>query len=217
MDTAVDAEELTELKDSLQQSLNFIPEDALIGLITYGRMAFVHELGFQHCPKAYVFKGEKQLTPQEIKTQLGLGQSSDPLGKGDIDSLRKFLVPVNECEFALNSILDDLQPDPWPTKQGCRPARCTGTALNIAITMLELAGSSTRGSRVINLQGGAVTSGPGKIVAEELKEHIRSHLDIQKERENTRHLKPALKFYQDLAARSQKAGIVVDLFVASVD
>ena len=46
VDTAVDSIELTELKDSLQQSLNFIPADALIGLITYGKNAFVHELGF---------------------------------------------------------------------------------------------------------------------------------------------------------------------------
>lgn len=83
--------------------------------------------------------------------------------------------------------------------------------------MLELAGSANRGARIINLQGGAVTTGPGKIVAEELKEHIRSHLDIQKERENTRHLKPAIKFYQDCATRAQKAGIVLDIFVASVD
>lgn len=112
----MDSEELSELKDSLQQSINFIPEDALIGLITYGRMAFVHELGFQHCPKAYVFKGDKVLTPAEIKGQLGLGLASDPLNQGNSDALRKFLVPVAECEFALNSILDDLQPDPWPTK-----------------------------------------------------------------------------------------------------
>ena len=46
VDTAIDSDELTELKDSLQQSLNFIPPDALIGLITYGKNAFVHELGF---------------------------------------------------------------------------------------------------------------------------------------------------------------------------
>jgi protein transport protein SEC23 len=68
VDTAVDSEELSELKDSLQQSINFIPEDALIGLVTYGRMVFVHELGFQHCPKAYVFKGDKVITPADIKT-----------------------------------------------------------------------------------------------------------------------------------------------------
>jgi len=50
--------------------------------------------------------------------------------------------------------------------------------------------------------GGAVTVGPGQIVSEELKEKIRSHLDIQKERENTRHLKPAIKFYTECANRA---------------
>ena len=99
----------------------------------------------------------------------------------------------------MNSILDDLQPDPWPTKQGCRAARAVGTALNIAISLLEMAGGANRGSRVINLMGGAVTIGPGKIVAEELSEKIRSHLDIQKNRENTRHLSPAVKFYTECA------------------
>lgn len=65
--------------------------------------------------------------------------------------------------------------------------------------------------------GGAVTVGPGKIVAEELNEKIRSHLDIQKDRENTRHLKPAVKFYTECSQRAQAAGIVLDVFVASVD
>jgi len=46
VDTAVASEELVELKDSLQQSLSFIPADAMIGLITYGKMCYVHELGF---------------------------------------------------------------------------------------------------------------------------------------------------------------------------
>ena len=83
--------------------------------------------------------------------------------------------------------------------------------------MLELAGGANRGSRIINLMGGAVTVGPGKIVDEELKERIRSHLDIQKDRENTRHLKPAIKFYTECAQRAQASGIVLDIFVASVD
>lgn len=46
VDTTIASDELVELKDSLQQSLNFIPEDAMIGLITYGKMVQVHELGF---------------------------------------------------------------------------------------------------------------------------------------------------------------------------
>ena len=66
VDTAVCSEELAELKDSLQQSINFIPEDALIGLITYGKMVFLHELGFSHCPKAYVFRGDIPYQAKDI-------------------------------------------------------------------------------------------------------------------------------------------------------
>lgn len=123
---------------------------------------------------------------------------------------------MSECEFALNSILDDLQCDPWPVESGNRPARCVGTALNVAVGLLEGAHSSS-GSRIVTLMGGAITYGPGMIVSQSLKERIRSHLDIQQEKENTKNLKNAIKFYQGLADRSQKAGIVVDVFVAAVD
>lgn len=64
VDTAVPSEELVELKDSLQESLSFIPADAMIGLITYGKMNYVHELGFSECPKCFVFKGDKEYTPK---------------------------------------------------------------------------------------------------------------------------------------------------------
>jgi hypothetical protein len=68
--------------------------------------------------------------------------------------------------------------------------------------LLEAASGAGRGSRIVNLLGGPVTYGPGKIVDEQLSEKIRSHLDIQKERENTRHFKPAVKFYSECAARA---------------
>lgn len=218
VDTAVPSDELVELKDSLQQSINFIPEDAMIGLITYGKMVSVHELGFSECPKCFVFRGDKELNSKQIREQLDLVSSTDPMNKdkANPESLARFLVPVNECEFALNSILDDLQSDPWPTESGNRPARCVGQALNIAVSLLEAAQSSS-GSRIVTLMGGPITYGPGMIVSQSLQELIRSHLDIQKEKENTRHLKKAIQFYQGLADRSQKAGIVIDVFVAAVD
>lgn len=77
------------------------------------------------------------------------------------------MVPVAECEFALNSILDDLQCDPWPVEAGNRPARCVGSAINVAISLLEAAtiGGSSRGSRVVTLMGGPITYGPGMIVS----------------------------------------------------
>lgn len=165
-------------------------------------MTYVHELGFSECPKAYVFRGDKELTARQIQDQLGLTLAQDPLNKGENSAIKRFLVPVSECEFALNSILDDLQADPWPVKTGNRPQRCVGTALNVAISLLEGAGNKGRGSRIVSLIGGAVTYGPGMIIGESLKEKIRSHLDIQKERDNTKYLKKAVTFYQNISARA---------------
>lgn len=41
----MDDEELGALKDSLQMSLSLLPPQALIGLVTFGKMVQVHELG----------------------------------------------------------------------------------------------------------------------------------------------------------------------------
>lgn len=92
--------------------------------------------------------------------------------------------------------------------------------MSIAISMLESCvgkGPVSRGSRIITLIGGPITNGPGKIVAQSKKQMIRSHLDIQKEKENTQFMKPAIKFFQSIADRAQRAGIVMDLFAADVD
>lgn len=89
--------------------------------------------------------------------------------------------------------------------------------MSVAVGLLEAAGGSSRGSRIVNLIGGAATFGHGKITDENLQNKIRSHLDIQKERENTKFLKAATKYYSDLAVRAQKAGIVMDLFVSALD
>ena len=65
--------------------------------------------------------------------------------------------------------------------------------------------------------GGPVTVGQGKIVDLETSVKLRSHLDLQKEAENTKHFKPAVKFYGEIAQRAQKAGIVLDVFCAALD
>lgn len=144
-------------------------------------------------------------------------QSSDPLNRGDSAALKRFLVPVNECEFALNSILDDLQPDPWPVKTGFRPLRCVGQAMAVAVGLLEAAGGSSRGSRIINLIGGPITFGQGKVIDDNLQNKIRSHIDIQKERDNTKFLKASTKYFTELSNRAMKSGIVIDLFVSALD
>ena len=48
-------------------SLSLLPPNALIGLITFGKMVQVHELGCEGCSKSYVFRGTKDLNAKQIQ------------------------------------------------------------------------------------------------------------------------------------------------------
>lgn len=50
--------------------MTIIPPDALVGLITFGRNVFVHELGSKECPKCYAFKGSKDYPNEKIMEML---------------------------------------------------------------------------------------------------------------------------------------------------
>lgn len=78
MDTAVDRDELESLRDSLQQSINLIPDDALVGFITFGTMVQVWELGFTDCPKSYVFRGTKGIPSDQVAGLLGISRGGAP-------------------------------------------------------------------------------------------------------------------------------------------
>jgi protein transport protein SEC23 len=216
LDIALIEEELEQAKDSLQQSLAMMPQNALVGFITFGAMCYVHELGATMLPKAYAFRGGKEYTSQQVAYQLGFAQKSDPRGNTGAAVSRRFLMPVAECEFTLNSLLDDLSRDAWPIGHDRRPFRCTGAALSVAIGLLESTFPQSS-CRVMLLVGGACNVGPGMVVGEELAETIRSHLDLAKDNTNARYTKKALKYYASLAQRAVTAGMAVDIFACSLD
>jgi len=278
IDTCAHVEELAELADSIQQVLNLLPEDSLVGLITFGTNVHVHELGFEGLPKCYVIRGNKEYGPQKVGQVLGCtggavggagagggmnggkgGAPPPPPPPGGHPQqmmqqqqqmqqqqthetpgqqvLNRFLLPVSECSMALESILEDLRKDPWPHPTDKRVARCTGCALSVATSMLDLA-LPRRGARVMMFVGGPCTSGPGAIVARPKTEDIRSHADLQRNAEPLH--KPACEFYASLSKRhalgaasgkggkgssSQQAAAnssamsshVVDIFACSLD
>merc|ERR1719284_703956 len=129
LDISLIEDELEQVKDSLQQCLATMPHAAIVGFITFGAMCYVHELGSTALPRAYAFRGNKDTvySKQQVAYQLGFSTQNS----------RRFLMPVSECEFTLNSILDDLSKDTWPVGAAQRPARCTGLALSVAISLLE--------------------------------------------------------------------------------
>lgn len=102
----------------------------------------------------------------------------------------RFLLPVQQCEFQLTKVLEQLQKDPWPVANDRRSLRCSGVALSVAVGLLE-SSFQNAGGRIMMFAGGPATEGPGMVVGPELREPIRSHHDI--DRDNIKYYKKALK------------------------
>ena len=66
------------MKESLQMSLSLLPPNAVVGLITYGKMVQVHELGCEGISKSFVFRGTKDYTAKQVQEMLGIGRGPAP-------------------------------------------------------------------------------------------------------------------------------------------
>ncbi|RCI13966.1 hypothetical protein L249_8072 [Ophiocordyceps polyrhachis-furcata BCC 54312] len=221
VDLCQEEEGLASLKESLVMSLSLLPETALVGLITFGTMVQVHEIGYEGCAKSYVFRGSKDYSTKQVQDMLGLsspvmrpGLQAQPGRHAPGGSASRFLLPVQQAEFQLTKALESLQKDPWPTANDRRSLRCTGVALSVAIGLMESSFQNS-GGRIMLFAGGPATEGPGMVVGPELREPIRSHHDI--DRENVKYYKKAVKFYDNLAKRTAHNGHIIDIFAGSLD
>uniref|UniRef100_A0A8P4G5G4 Protein transport protein SEC23 n=1 Tax=Dicentrarchus labrax TaxID=13489 RepID=A0A8P4G5G4_DICLA len=122
VDTCMEDEDLQALKESLQMSLSLLPPTALVGLITFGRMVQVHELGCEGISKSYVFRGTKDLNAKQLQVTIPAGSY--------VFCLFRFLQPVQKIDMNLTDLLGELQRDPWPVTQGKRPLRLDRTPYN---------------------------------------------------------------------------------------
>ncbi|KAJ2953433.1 hypothetical protein O0L34_g1024 [Tuta absoluta] len=220
VDTCMDEEELGALKDSLQTSLSLMPQNALVGLITFGRMVQIHELGTEGISRCYVFKGTKDLSAKQIQEQLGIGRVNAPNPQqrpgqpAPAPPASRFLQPVKQCDMALTDLLGELGRDPWPLGVGKRPLRSSGVALSLAVGLLEVTYPNT-GARIMMFLGGPCSQGPGQVVNDELKQPIRSHHDIHKD--NAKYMKKAIKHYEALSLRSATNGHAIDIYSCALD
>jgi protein transport protein SEC23 len=217
VDTVVEEAELQAAKTAIQQALSLLPENACVGLVTFGQHVHVHELGFADCPRSHVFRGSKEHSSDAVADQLGLarrgvqGRGAAPVAAA---SAQRFLSPLSECEFALTSALEALSPDAFPALPDQRPSRCTGSALAVAQQLLACCCAGAP-ARLLLLVGGPATEGPGAVVAKELAVAVRSHKDLVKDAAPLH--KKALRHYEQLAQALQGAGHGLDVFACALD
>lgn len=228
IDRCLLAEELHEMKSSLLLAINLLPQNSLVGLITFGKDAHVYELAFDDIPKSWAFQGSRDYTTTQIQQLLQLPARHQPnpnpnsnnssIIQSGLDTIipNRFLMSISEAEFTLTSILEELQSDPVPVKSDLRPSRCSGVAMSIAVGLAENVAARC-GSRIMLFTGGPPNVGPGMITSESLKDPIRSHSDIAKDNANAKHSKNAIKFYDQLARRAVANGHVIDIFACSYD
>jgi protein transport protein SEC23 len=221
VDTCQDEENLQALKESLQLSLSLIPPTALVGLITFGKMVQLHELGCDGYAKSYVFRGSKDVSVNQLHEQLGLAggtggrPQATPAGAPPQQKPNnRFLLPLQTIDMNLTDLIGDIQGDPWPVSQGMRPLRSTGVALSVAVSLLE-ATFPNAGARILLFISGSCSQGPGMVVGEELKDPIRSHSDL--DRDNATYSKKACKHYETLAKRAADNGHCVDVYACALD
>uniref|UniRef100_A0A0E0M226 Protein transport protein SEC23 n=1 Tax=Oryza punctata TaxID=4537 RepID=A0A0E0M226_ORYPU len=223
VDTCMIEEEIGYLKSALAQVVELLPDNSLVGFITFGTYVQVHELGFGLLPKSYVFKGTKEVTKDEMLEQMCFFAGKKKPTTGVIagardglsaESIARFLLPASECEFVLNSVIEELQKDPWPVPADQRASRCTGAALSVAASLLGVCVPGS-GARIMAFVGGPSTEGPGSIVSKSLSEPIRSHKDLDKD--SAPLYDKAIKFYDQIAKQLVHQGHVLDVFACAVD
>nr|GEX77088.1 protein transport protein SEC23-like [Tanacetum cinerariifolium] len=236
VDTCMIEEELRFAKLAVQQALEFLPDNALVGFVSFGTQVQVYELGCGDISKVYVFQGSKEMSKEYVLDQLGLhggvggggGGGGRRMGGGQGHGFQKgvvqggfassgaarFLLPASEGAYIIHSRLEELGTDQWPVLPGNRSLRCTGVALSVAAGLLAACVSGT-GGRIVALVGGPCTEGHGSIVSQDLSDPVRSHKDIDKDA--AVYFRKAVQFYEDLSKQMVSQGHVLDLFASALD
>lgn len=204
LDTNLPGIELKAMMNTVSQVVTELPSETLVGLITIGfKTVNIHQLeGSSSIPTSYDFSGSRELTAIQLATLLGLDQPR---------RIGMFLRSIGSCIDMLTHILSTIRPTLHPEKKK-RRTRPTGKALSIALNLIENIKPRTR-SRVLLFVDGPCTFGPGKVTSVELRETMRSHLDIRKRRASF--LKPASSFYNRMACRARQINCSIDMFAYS--
>ncbi|XP_073013046.1 protein transport protein SEC23 G [Typha latifolia] len=214
VDVSSGNEELRTLKNEILHILAELPENALVGLVSFGAMVWVHDLGLSEYSRVMVFAGDRELSSEKIQELMGVFHPQHTkLGGLRSTEKQSFLLPVSECEFNVTTAIEELN-STSDCLRGHRPLRATGAAISTAVSLLEGRSPAT-GGRVMVFTSGPATIGPGMITETDLSKAIRTHRDLINGR--APFIEKARRFYKQLAQRLSNKSFVLDLFACSLD
>ena len=223
VDVCLPTEPETEaLKDALLMSFNLLPENAQVAFITYGTTVQLHEVGESEFNKTWVFRGSKEVTTHQLVEHLNptkppvaaQGGAAQPNTIPNLPNPERFIGAMSDIEFTLTSLVEELQPDPWPIPPHRRALRGTGAAISVAVALLE-SGYRGYGGRIMTFMAGPCTQGPGQTVSTDLGDQIRLHNDLKAD--TAPFFAKSKQFYDALLPRCVGNGHAIDAMVGSLD
>ncbi|KAK7281699.1 hypothetical protein RIF29_09908 [Crotalaria pallida] len=198
-------EEMRGLKNELLLVLEQLPENVLVGLVTFDSMVYVHDLGYNHCSRIVVFHGHRPVSSDQTRQFLNITHTQQ----------QGFLLPISECEFSITAAIEEIH-STCQFVSGTRPLRSTGAAISVALGILECCRINT-GSRIMVFTSGPATVGPGAVVGSDLGQTMRTHQDIMNGNGQARHHAKSCAFYKQVSKRLSDTSVVLDLFACSLD
>jgi protein transport protein SEC23 len=245
VDTCIPSGEMASLRTSLLESLQQLPRHTLVGLISFGAMVSVWELGSgtagpnaAPCPvrKCYLLRGNTANPAEALQGMLQVSNAHPVRGR--------LLAPLHEVEATLISLIEELEEDGAPVPASKRPLRATSTAVEAATYLMEalapphlspqqlqamygndskaasaaaaaVAASSVKMGKILLFTGGPCTRGPGAVVSTDKADMMRFHRDIIEG--ETPYYAAAFNFYSALEPRLTAANACLDVFAQSLD
>ncbi|KAG5488372.1 uncharacterized protein JKF63_07967 [Porcisia hertigi] len=241
VDTCIPSGEMTSLRSSLMESLQHLPRNALVGLISFGATVSVWELGTQSSVsirKCYLLRGNAANSVESLQSMLQVSESHPVRGR--------LLAPLGEVEAVLTALIEELEEDGAAVPSSKRPLRATSTAVEAATYLMEAlapphipaqpqpqqqqqqhvlygknlkspttSGANTKMGKILLFTGGPCTRGPGAIISTDKADMMRFHRDIIEG--DTPYYEAAFNFYNALEPRLIATNTCLDVFAQSLD
>lgn len=180
------------MKRGVIHALKSLPNDALVSIVLFGTnldlMCFTNE----PIKSVYQFSGNTVYT-KEMLSSFNLGD------------IRKFLVNKSEKIDELIHLIENLEPDPFAVIHGYRPLRCTGSAMSLAVSLLDGPFIDSAVKYMVFTQG-PCTYGPGKVEKLEIAGSSDERVDLD----------AAAAFYKTIAEKLNSFGHSVDIIAETI-
>lgn len=138
IDKCLPLEELSSIKETMLATLETLPDEVNVGIISYDKNIIIHDLSVTSFLAESALNGSKNYSYERLAHLLGFALPTAPSVSNNhkpSPGLARFIKPLSECRDLVNRIIDNINIDKSIMGKFERVKRATGAALKVAIGM----------------------------------------------------------------------------------